>query len=73
MNRPLVLYPTTVLFRLVKTIESALAGLHDGEPVDEAQSVDMRQFEDLIELGAWGEIENRFPVGETERHPQKPS
>ena len=69
----MILYPTTVLFRLVKTIESALARLRDGEPVDEAESVDMRQFEELIELEAWGEIENRFPVGETERHPQKPS
>ena len=69
----MILYPTTVLFRLVKTIESALSTLREGEPVDQAESVDMRQFEDLIELKAWGEIETRFPVGETERQPQKPS
>lgn len=63
----MVLYPTSILFSLVKTIESAVRRLRDGEPIDPDDSVDMRHFEDLIELKQWGEIENRFPVGKTER------
>jgi methylisocitrate lyase len=58
----MVLYPTTILFRLVKSAESALVSLRNCEPLDEADSIDMKQFEDLVELNLWGEIERRYPV-----------
>jgi methylisocitrate lyase len=58
----MVLYPTTILFRLVKAIETGLASLKKKQPLDPENSVDMRHFEEIVELDLWGEIENRFPV-----------
>lgn len=58
----MVLYPTTILFRIVKAAQDALVSLKAGEPLDPTASVDMKQFEDLVELKLWAEIENRFPV-----------
>lgn len=58
----MVLYPTTILFRLVKAVEGAIAALKAGQSLDEAHSIDMERFEDLVEMKLWGEIETRFPV-----------
>jgi 2-methylisocitrate lyase-like PEP mutase family enzyme len=58
----MILYPTTILFRLVKSIEAALTNLRNGQSLNPDDSIDMRQFEDLTELRQWGEIEDRFPV-----------
>jgi methylisocitrate lyase len=58
----MVLYPTTILFRLVKAVETGLVSLRNCQPLDSAESVDMTQFEDLVELKLWGEIESRYPV-----------
>lgn len=58
----MVLYPTTLLFRLVRSIERALIDLRTARPLNEENSIDMRRFEDLVELKHWGEIEERFPV-----------
>jgi 2-methylisocitrate lyase-like PEP mutase family enzyme len=59
----MILYPTTVLFRLAKAIERALRDVRAGKPLDEADSIDMKQFEGLVELEKWAEIEKRFPAG----------
>ena len=58
----MVLYPTTLLFRLVRSIERALIDLRTARPLNEENSIDMRRFEDLVELKHWAEIEDRFPV-----------
>jgi methylisocitrate lyase len=58
----MVLYPTTILFRVARATEAALAALRGGQSLDPDESIDMRQFEDLVELKLWGEIEERFPV-----------
>lgn len=59
----MILYPTTVLFRLVKATERALAALHAGRPLAEGDAVTLEEFEDVVGLPAWSEIEKRFGQG----------
>jgi methylisocitrate lyase len=58
----IILYPTTLLFRLIKATESALRALKEGKPLDKHDSIGLKDFEELVELERWGEIEDRFPV-----------
>jgi 2-methylisocitrate lyase-like PEP mutase family enzyme len=56
----MILYPTTILFGIVRTIEQRLSTLHAGLPLDASASVDLQQFEQIIEMEKWGAIEDRF-------------
>lgn len=56
----MILYPTTVLFRVAKAVERALADLRAGRPLSGAQSMDMDEFEDVVGLKAWTAIEKKF-------------
>ncbi|WP_053239810.1 hypothetical protein [Pleomorphomonas koreensis] len=56
----MILYPTTVLFGVTKAIERTLDNLRGGRPLDGATSVDMKAFEELVDLPDWAEIEARF-------------
>jgi methylisocitrate lyase len=59
----MILYPTTVLFRMAHATEQALASLKAGKPLSAAASFDMESFEELLELQKWAEIEKRFATG----------
>ncbi len=59
----MILYPTTVLFRVAKAIERALAGLKAGRPMPEGEAVDLDAFEEVVGLPLWKEVENRFAPG----------
>lgn len=56
----MILYPTSILFRLVRAIEGAVADLAAHRQLDPAQSVDMAHFEKLVNLDQWAKIEDRF-------------
>ncbi|UIJ44382.1 isocitrate lyase/PEP mutase family protein [Sphingomonas cannabina] len=56
----MILYPTTLLFRLVRAIERGLDDLRAGGPLDETDSIDFARFEDLADLEKWGAIEDRY-------------
>ncbi|MCU7493871.1 MAG: isocitrate lyase/PEP mutase family protein [Ignavibacteria bacterium] len=60
LNFSMVLYPTTILFRITRQVERALEDLKAGRmmPVDE--SVDMNEFEDIVDLRYWAELEDRY-------------
>jgi 2-methylisocitrate lyase-like PEP mutase family enzyme len=60
MGFSMVLYPTTILFRLTFAIRQALDDLLAGRPLATEASVDMEAFEEIVDLPAWGEIEARF-------------
>ena len=60
----MVLYPTTVLFRITKTIERALADLYDGLPMRETAAVTMKQFEEIVGITYWGYVENKFKAAQ---------
>lgn len=57
----MILYPTTVLFRMTRTIERALADIKAGRPMSPADAVDMGEFEQIVGLPDWAAIEKKFP------------
>jgi hypothetical protein len=58
----MLLYPTTVLFRVTRAAQRALAALGAGRPMRDA--VDMREFEEIVDLAGWSEVEKRFGKAE---------
>lgn len=61
----MILYPTTVLFGIARTIETVLRNLRASQPLDPEVSIDMEQFEGIVDLPLWAEIEKRFQPDET--------
>ncbi|MCU7490594.1 MAG: 2,3-dimethylmalate lyase [Ignavibacteria bacterium] len=60
LNFSMILYPTTILFRVARQIERALQDLKAGRQMPENESVDMKQFEDIVDLQYWAELEDRY-------------
>jgi 2-methylisocitrate lyase-like PEP mutase family enzyme len=56
----MILYPTTLLFRLTHALQQAAKDLRAGRPLRKDQSVDMDEFEKIVELQHWQKIENEF-------------
>ncbi len=56
----MILYPTTVLFRAARAIERALADLKAGRPMPEDDAVDLDEFEKIVGLPGWAQVEKRF-------------
>jgi 2-methylisocitrate lyase-like PEP mutase family enzyme len=59
----MILYPTTVLFRVAKAIERAVADLLHGKPMPERDAMDREAFEEVIGMPTWRQVEKRFKVG----------
>src|SRR5256885_2222739 len=59
----MVLYPTSVLFRMTHTIERALEDVKQGRPMRKNEAVDMDTFEHIVGLERWAGVENRFQGG----------
>jgi 2,3-dimethylmalate lyase len=59
----MILYPTTVLFRVTRAVERALASLRSGRPMAEGEAVDLDRFEEIAGLPGWVEVEKRFKKG----------
>lgn len=60
MGYSMILYPTTVIFQVTKTIERALRQLKAGKPVLKDQAVNMDQFMEIVDLPYWKAIEEQF-------------
>lgn len=56
----MILYPTTLLFRLVRTMQKALDDLKAGKETPKGEGVDMKAYEQIVDLPHWAEIEKRF-------------
>lgn len=56
----MILYPTSLLFRMVRALEKAAADLRQGQPLNRSEAVDMETFEDVVEMRYWKTIEKRF-------------
>jgi 2-methylisocitrate lyase-like PEP mutase family enzyme len=56
----MVLYPATVIFQAAYAIDRALRGLRAGREMDARESFDMNQFEEIVDLKHWQELERRF-------------
>ena len=59
MGFAMVAYPTTLLFRLVATMQAALADLRAGRPAADAPLVGFDAFKEIVGFADWAAIEDR--------------
>ena len=59
----MIAYPTTLIFRVARTIEKALADLKRGAPAIENEGVDFETFKDITGFAHWAGIERRAGAG----------
>jgi 2-methylisocitrate lyase-like PEP mutase family enzyme len=55
----MVAYPTSLIFRVARAIENALADLKAGRPTGKNDGVDFEAFKDITSFGHWAEVEQR--------------
>jgi 2-methylisocitrate lyase-like PEP mutase family enzyme len=68
MGFNMLLFPTTLLFQLTKTLQRSLANLRAGKPMPESEAVTMLQFEKIVDIAYWKAIEQKaVPLGERVR------
>jgi 2-methylisocitrate lyase-like PEP mutase family enzyme len=63
MGFTMILYPATLLFRVTKTIQQGLADLQAATQLTKANSVDMKQFEEIMDIDRWRKIERKYDGG----------
>ncbi len=56
----MVAYPTTLIFRVARAIEQALADMKAGKPADSGQLVDFTGFKDITGFADWAQIDETF-------------
>ena len=56
----MILFPTTLLFRVTRATERALADLKAGRPMPPEEGVDLETYEEIVGLPEWEEIEKEF-------------
>jgi methylisocitrate lyase len=64
----MVLYPTTLLFRMTRSIQRGLVDLKAGRPITRQNAVDMFEFEKIVDIAYWKMIEQQvLPLPERVR------
>jgi 2-methylisocitrate lyase-like PEP mutase family enzyme len=63
MGFAMITYPTTILFRVTRTLEKAAADLLAGRPMPRKEGVTMDEFEEIVGLEQWADLEKRFGKG----------
>jgi 2-methylisocitrate lyase-like PEP mutase family enzyme len=56
----MVAYPTTLIFRVARTIETALGDIKAGRPAKEGDGVDFAAFKDITGFANWAVIESEY-------------
>lgn len=57
-------YPTSIIFRVVHTIQNGLESLKNGKPTRSA-SITMDEFMKIVDLPFWASIEEKFEGKDT--------
>ena len=60
MGFAMIGYPTSLLFRVARTIERALAAMKAGRLAELGDLAGFDEFKDIVGFAAWGEVEDRF-------------
>jgi len=55
----MILYPTSLLFRLTRATQQALAALKAGRPMRKSEGVTMLEFEKIVDIAYWKAIEQK--------------
>ena len=56
----MVLYPTTVIFRVTRAIQKAVEDLKAGRPMAADDAVTFEEYEEMLRLPQWADVENAF-------------
>jgi 2-methylisocitrate lyase-like PEP mutase family enzyme len=64
MGFAMAAYPTSVIFRVARTIEKALADIKAGRPGASGDSVDFTGFKDITGYDKWARIEDEYAPSE---------
>ncbi len=59
----MLLYPTTVIFRVTRAIQKAVEDLRAGRPMPAEEAVTFSEYETLLGLPQWAELEDQFGGG----------
>jgi len=54
----MILYPSTLIFQIARTVETALQTLLAGKPMSARRSVTMNEFEKILDIDYWKSIES---------------
>jgi 2-methylisocitrate lyase-like PEP mutase family enzyme len=60
MGFSMILYPTSILFRVCKAIERAVAGLAMHQRMSQDDALNLKQFEELVDMKHWAQIEEKY-------------
>jgi 2,3-dimethylmalate lyase len=60
MGFAIVAYPTTLIFRVTRTIEKALADLKAAQLTLAGEGVDFETFKNVVGFAPWADVEDRF-------------
>jgi 2-methylisocitrate lyase-like PEP mutase family enzyme len=55
----MVAYPTTLIFRVARALETALADLKAGKPAGKHEYVDFEAFKNIVSFARWADVEQR--------------
>ena len=64
MGFAMAAYPTTLIFRVARTIERALADIKAGKPIGSNDGVNFAEFKDITNYSEWARIEDDVPARE---------
>ena len=62
MGFSMIFYPTSLIFRVARVLQDALADIKNGLYTAEEKGMSFQQYTDLVNLPQWIKIENEFPV-----------
>jgi 2-methylisocitrate lyase-like PEP mutase family enzyme len=62
MGFTMLLYPTTVLFRIVRATQRALKDLCEGKELPEDDACTVKEFQDIVDMKRWQSIEVNYPA-----------
>ncbi len=61
----MILYPTSILFRVTRTMQSALEALKSGRRMREDEGVTLFEFEKIVDIAYWKSVEQQaLPMSE---------
>jgi 2-methylisocitrate lyase-like PEP mutase family enzyme len=60
MGFAMAAYPTTLIFRVARTIERALADIKAGKSIDNNDGVNFAEFKDITDFDKWARIEETY-------------
>jgi 2-methylisocitrate lyase-like PEP mutase family enzyme len=60
MGFAMAAYPTTLLFRVARTIERALADIKAGKAISSNDGVNFAEFKEIVNYNEWARIEDKY-------------